>query len=517
MNIRPRPLVLVILDGWGHREESKANAIALAKKPHWDSFWRHYPHALIAASGHAVGLPDGQMGNSEVGHLNMGAGRIVHQDLTRIETAIANQRFFSNPVLIQAIDQAVKAKKAIHVLGLLSKGGVHSHEQHIQALLKLAASRHADKVYIHAFLDGRDTPPRSAAASINALEETCRQLHCGKILSVIGRYYAMDRDNRWERTQAAYDLITAGKASYQAPSAAEALHLAYARQETDEFVKATRIQEEGSSPIQINDDDTVIFMNFRADRARQLVNALIKNNFNHFVRTAWPKTALVTLTEYDATFNVPVVFPPEPLTHILGEYVSELGLRQLRIAETEKYAHVTFFFNGGIERPYPGEDRILVPSPKVATYDIQPEMSAIELTEQLVAAIARQDYDVIIANFANPDMVGHTGNLEAAIKAIEMIDACLDKVISALQAGGGEALITADHGNAEIMFDDQTQQPHTAHTLEQVPLLYIGRPSSIKPKGLLSDIAPTMLYLLGIPKPEEMTGQTLVTLEPGSS
>ncbi len=510
---RPRPFALIILDGWGYREQETANAIAVANKPHWDTYWKQYPHTLIAASGEAVGLPEGQMGNSEVGHLNMGAGRVVHQDLTRIDLAIENGEFFSTDAFIQAIDLAVKNKKALHILGLISPGGVHSHENHIQALIKLAKQRHATHVYIHAFLDGRDTPPQSAAASIQALSDYCAQLSCGKIVSIIGRYYAMDRDKRFERIQVAYDLLTQGKADYHATSAIAGLELAYARKETDEFVKATTIHAANSAPITIQEGDSVIFMNFRADRARELTRALVDKNFQGFERAVWPQVNFVTLTEYDATFNVTIAFAPERLDNILGEYLSSLSLKQLRIAETEKYAHVTFFFNGGIETPYPHEDRVLIPSAKVATYDLKPEMSAFEVTEKLIDAIQSEKYDVIICNFANPDMVGHTGDLTATIHAIEVIDTCLGKIVTALQKVGGEALITADHGNAELMFNEKTGQPHTAHTHELVPLLYIGRPARIsKTNGILSDIAPTLLYLLGIAKPNEMTGQSLIEL-----
>jgi 2,3-bisphosphoglycerate-independent phosphoglycerate mutase len=509
---QPRPLILIILDGWGHREETQANAIALANTPHWDALWQQYPHTFISASGYSVGLPDGQMGNSEVGHLTMGAGRVIHQDLTRIESAISDGSFFTNSALTQSIDQAVKTQKAIHILGLLSPGGVHSHEQHMQALIKLAAEHKATQVYLHVFLDGRDTPPRSAEHSLTALTDYCHQLNCGEVISIIGRYYAMDRDKRWERTQEAYDLLTLGKANYQADDAITALHLAYARGENDEFVKATRIQKNKTTPITINDGDTVIFMNFRADRARQLTHALIDTHFTNFTRTHFPKINMVTLTEYDTTFHAAMAFPPESLTNTLGEYVSRLGLHQLRIAETEKYAHITFFFNGGIEKPYLNEDRVLIPSPRVATYDLQPEMSALEVTDRLITEIKNQQYDMIICNFANADMVGHSGQLTATIKAIEILDTCLGKIIHALQAVGGEALITADHGNAEIMFDNETQQPHTAHTQQLVPLIYIGRNAKIiKHDGLLSDIAPTMLYLLNVPKPKEMTGQSLLT------
>lgn len=512
MTKQPRPIALIILDGWGYREEKTANAIALAKTPNWDALWQQYPHTLLDASGHSVGLPNGQMGNSEVGHLNMGAGRITHQDLTRIELAIEDGSFFKNPVLTQAINQAVKTQKAIHILGLLSPGGVHSHEKHIEAIIKLAAQHKATHVYIHAFLDGRDTPPRSAEASLKSLTQYCHEQHCGEIVSIIGRYYAMDRDKRWERTQEAYDLLTLGKAMYKAPDAITALNLAYARGENDEFVKATSIHQ-NDKPVTIDDGDTVIFMNFRSDRARQLSHAFVDKFFTGFQRIKSPTVHFITLTEYDVSLSVPIAFPPESLTNILGECISNLGLRQLRIAETEKYAHVTFFFNGGVEKPFPGEDRILIPSPKVATYDLQPAMSALEVTDRLIAEIKEQRYDLIICNFANADMVGHSGNLPATIEAIEILDTCLGKIIHALQAVGGEAIITADHGNAEIMFDEKTKQPHTAHTHQAAPFLYVGRKADItKKNGLLSDIAPTILYLLERPKPDEMTGQSLLTL-----
>ncbi|EKD54410.1 MAG: hypothetical protein ACD_60C00087G0022 [uncultured bacterium] len=510
---RPRPLVLIILDGWGHREETKANAIANARTPHWNELWARYPHTLISGSGSCVGLPEGQMGNSEVGHLNMGAGRIVHQDLTRIDLAIKDGDFFKNPVLTKALDAAKTSGKAIHILGLLSPGGVHSHEEHIHAMLKLAKKHHAEKVYLHVFLDGRDTPPQSAKASLATLIKQCEALQRGKIVSLIGRYYAMDRDKRYERIEAAYDLLTEGKAAYEAPDALNALQLAYERGETDEFVKATVIHKDHEKPITITPGDTVIFMNFRADRARELTQAFINTDFKGFKRGAWAPVNFITLTEYDMTFSCPIVFPPERLKNMLGEYLSTLHLKQLRIAETEKYAHVTFFFNGGIEKPSPDEERILIPSPKVATYDLKPEMSAPELTERLVHEIKSERYDVIICNFANADMVGHTGNLSATIKAIETLDECLQKIMAALKETGGEALITSDHGNAEKMFDEITGQAHTAHTHEQVPLLYVGRKARIiNPKGILSDIAPTMLYLLGLPKPKEMTGKPIFEL-----
>ncbi len=507
----PRPLALIILDGWGYREDPEANAIAMAHKPHWNQLWADYPHTLISGSGRCVGLPDGQMGNSEVGHLNMGAGRVVHQDLTRIDLAIEDGDFFKNPVLLAAIEKAKKNNKAIHVMGLLSPGGVHSHERQMHALIKLLAEKAASPTYIHAILDGRDTPPKSARQSIESLITLCKKLKCGRIKSLIGRYFAMDRDKRWERVQKAYELFTDAKGEFQAADPFQGLELAYQRGETDEFVKPTVIED----GIKMNDGDVIIFMNYRADRARQLTRAFVDPAFDGFSRARTLKLGeFVSLTEYDATLKTAIAFPPERLKNILGEYLSEKGLKQLRIAETEKYAHVTFFFNGGVEKPFPGEKRILIPSPKVATYDMQPEMSAYELTEQLVDEIKSGEFDVIICNFANPDMIGHTGNLPATIEAIETIDICLGKILNALKEVGGEALITSDHGNAEYMFDKKTNQPHTAHTSELVPLVYFGRDAKVsKQNGILSDIAPTMLSLLGLPQPKEMTGQSIFALQ----
>jgi len=491
-------LALIILDGWGYREDPRANAIAAAKKPCWDTLWERYPHTSISGSGKCVGLPDGQMGNSEVGHMNMGAGRVIHQDLTRIDLAIETREFFKNPAFLSALEKIRENGKALHILGLLSPGGVHSHEKHLQALLNLAATEKINQVYIHAFLDGRDTPPQSAMAS----------LKIGKIASMIGRYYAMDRDKRWDRTQKAYELLTEGKADFYEKNPIEALKNAYARGETDEFVKPTALQEK------ISDGDAVIFMNFRADRARQLTAAFVDPHFKDFERHVCPKlSSFITLTEYDKTLPVTVAFPAQDYHHLFAECVSDKEFKQLRIAETEKYAHVTYFFNGGREEAFPGEERILIPSPKVATYDLQPEMSAPELTEQLVKAIKSKKYETIICNYANPDMLGHTGNFAATVKAIEAIDACLVQVIQALKEVDGEALITADHGNAEFMFDESTMQPHTAHTCELVPVLYIGRKAKItKLNGKLADIAPTMLYLMNLPQPPEMTGERLFTL-----
>lgn len=509
-----KPITLVILDGFGYREETRANAIAAANKPNWDKLWHDFPHTLISGSGRCVGLPEGQMGNSEVGHMNMGAGRIVHQDLTRIDAAIESGEFFENAALTQALQQAANTHQAVHVMGLLSPGGVHAHEHHLHALITLAAQYHLPNVFIHAFLDGRDTPPQSAMHSLLALEAHCNKQRCGQIASLIGRYYAMDRDKRWERVKTAYDLLVSGTAPYHARTAVEGLELAYARGETDEFVQATTLHAPTATPATIQDGDVVIFMNFRADRAREITQALIDPSFTGFERTKKPELGeFVCLAEYDAEFHATVAFKPEPLHNILGEYLSKLGLKQLRIAETEKYAHVTFFFNGGIEKPFPNEERILIPSPKVATYDLAPEMSAIELTDRLVQEIKSHQYDLIVCNFANPDMVGHTGNFEATVKAIETIDACLGKIWHALQMVDGELLITADHGNAEKMYDYEHNQPHTAHTSDPVPFVYAGRPATITHEnGKLSDIAPTLLTLMGIPIPAEMTGFSLVKL-----
>lgn len=511
--VKHRPMVLIILDGWGYSEDPDNNAILSANKPVWDKLWSNCPHTLINGSGTHVGLPPEQMGNSEVGHLNLGAGRIVYQEYTRIDHAITEGTFSHNTVLTTAVDKAAKSGKAIHIFGLLSPGGVHSHEDQIQAMVKLAIERGASHVYMHAFLDGRDTPPKSAAASLTVMDKLFARLGKGRIASIIGRYYAMDRDTRWDRTQKAYDLLTQGKADFQAATALTGLEMAYARNETDEFVSATAIVPQRKQPVRIENGDVVIFMNFRADRARQITRAFIEKDFTGFTREKTVDLAtFVCLTEYKKDFNIPVAFPPEHPRNGFGEYISKLGLRQLRIAETEKYAHVTFFFNGGEEQPFSGEDRILVPSPKVATYDLKPEMSAPELTAKLVEAIESGKYDAIICNYANPDMVGHTGILAAAIKAIETIDVCLGKVVKALQKVGGELLITADHGNAEQMRDHKTHQPHTAHTSNLVPFIYVGRNATMAASGALSDITPTMLYLMGLKIPSEMEGTPLLEL-----
>jgi 2,3-bisphosphoglycerate-independent phosphoglycerate mutase len=501
-----------VLDGWGYSEDPHYNAILSAKTPVWDRLWSERPHNFLRTSGAEVGLPAGQMGNSEVGHLNLGAGRVVYQEFTRISRAIKTGSFFTNKTLTDAVDVAVASGKSVHVLGLLSPGGVHSHEEHIHAMMELALQRGVKNVYLHAFLDGRDTPPKSASESLRLMQEKIDQLGGGRIVSIIGRFYAMDRDHRWPRIQSAYDLITGCRAEFQAPDALSALEMAYARGETDEFVKGTWIVPAGGAPTRIADGDVVVFMNYRSDRARQITRPFIEPDFADFERCSQPQLGqFVSLTEYNTEFDIPVAFPPERLRNVLGEYISGLGLHQLRIAETEKYAHVTFFFNGGREEPFEFEDRILVPSPQVSTYDLKPEMSAPEVTDKLVEAILSEKYDVIICNYANTDMVGHTGNFEATVRAVEALDGYIGRLVAALEQVGGEMLITADHGNAEKMLNEEAGQPHTAHTSNPVPLIYVGpRQLALNP-GILSDIAPTMLGLMGIAVPNEMTGANLIT------
>lgn len=510
------PVILLILDGFGYREDSKDNAIALARTPNIDALKRNYPNTLINASEHYVGLPDGQMGNSEVGHLNIGAGRVVFQDIERINNSIKTGEFFTFPILTNACQQLRANEKALHIFGLLSDGGVHSHQDHIHAMLEMAAQQGLHKVFIHVFLDGRDTPPISAAAYIAALEDKINVLKVGKIVSVSGRYYSMDRDKRWERVAPAYQMITEGDAELTETSAANALASAYARGENDEFVKCTVIRNSDEPPTRLEDGDSVIFMNFRSDRARQLTDALLNKEFDGFKRKRIPQLShYLTLTQYDQNQKKATpVFAPYTVNNTFGEYLQSLGLKQLRIAETEKYPHVTFFFNGGDETVFKGEDRILVPSPKVATYDLKPEMSAPEVTDQLVKAIDSRKYDAIICNFANCDMVGHSGILEAAIKAVETLDTCVGRVVSAMQAIGGEVIITADHGNAELMRDYKNNQPHTQHTTNLVPLIYIGRKAILANNGSLSDIAPTLLNMMGLEQPIEMTGKNLITFTP---
>ena len=507
--------LLVILDGFGHREESEHNAIALAETPEWDRLWSEQPHTLISGSGEDVGLPAGQMGNSEVGHMNLGAGRVIYQDYTRINRAIDQGEFDRNRAINGALKKLEQSGGALHVFGLLSPGGVHSHESQILELLRIAAERNIAKIYLHAFLDGRDTPPRSAEASLRAVEELFEELGRGQIASIVGRYYAMDRDNNWDRVELAYNLIARGEAPYHDASGVSALKAAYARDENDEFVQPTAIHSPDEMPITMKDGDAVVFMNFRADRAREITRAFTEQSFTGFERRSTIDLAdFVMLTRYSEEFNLPCAFDQQRFTNTLGEYLAKIGKRQLRIAETEKYAHVTFFFSGGVETPYPGEDRELIPSPKVATYDLQPEMSAPEVTEKLVAAIKGGDYDVIICNYANGDMVGHTGKLEPARKAVETLDNALRQLRAAIQDVGGQMLITADHGNCEQMRDPESDQEHTAHTHNVVPLVYVG-PQQVQfaPLGTLADIAPTMLDLMHLEIPAEMTGRSLATIE----
>ena len=505
--------VLIILDGWGYRESPESNAIYHAKTPVLDDLMANKPTMLIQTSGMAVGLPEGQMGNSEVGHVNLGAGRIVYQDFTRITKAIQDDEFKTNPALLNAVDTAIANDKAIHVFGLLSPGGVHSHEEHIFAMLEMAASKGAKAIYLHAFLDGRDTPPRSAEASIIKAQEKFSELGCGQVASVIGRYYAMDRDQRWERVKLAYNLMVSGEAEHKFSSAAEALDAAYKRDENDEFVQASAITDKNGETIKVNDGDAMIFMNFRADRARQFSRCFTDTDFSGFTRKQQPRISnFVMLTEYAADIDASCAFPKTRLNNVLGEWLEKHNKSQLRISETEKYAHVTFFFSGGKEETFNGEQRILIPSPQVATYDLQPEMNSTMLTDKLVDAIESCTHDFIVCNYPNGDMVGHTGDFDAAVKACEAVDTSIGRVLQALNKTGSECLITADHGNAEQMLDSVSGQAHTAHTCEPVPLIYVGRNAQVAKSGALSDIAPTILTLMDLPQPEEMTGSNLMTL-----
>ena len=503
-----KPTALIILDGYGYRKEKDGNAILAARTPIMDRLWKEGPHSFISGSGMDVGLPDGQMGNSEVGHMNLGSGRIVYQELTRITKAIQNGDFYKNSVIIDVVDKAINAGKAVHIMGLLSPGGVHSHEGHIHAMVELAARRGAKEIYIHAFLDGRDTPPRSAELSLEKLATLLKEKGVGRIASLIGRYYAMDRDNRWNRVQQAYDLITDGKAEYFAATAIEGLKAAYERDENDEFVKATGI---GAEAARLNDGDAMVFMNFRADRAREITRAFVDQDFDSFKRCRVVNLAgFVMLTQYSSDIRASCAFPPSELVNTLGEYMEKLGKTQLRIAETEKYAHVTFFFSGGREEPFEGEKRVLIASAKVATYDLQPEMSAPEVTDRLVQEIRSGEHDLIICNYANCDMVGHTGDFNAAVKAVEAVDKSVGCVVKAMSEVGGQCLITADHGNAEQMEDPTTGQAHTAHTCELVPLMYFGPQAFQLKDGILSDLAPTLLDLMGVDQPAEMSGKSLL-------
>lgn len=501
--IKKRPLLLMILDGYGLNGTKGSSAIAAAKTPVLDDLFLRFPHSSLDASGESVGLPEGQMGNSEVGHLNIGAGRIVYQDLTRISKSIREGEFFRNGTLLSAMKNVVLNDSSLHLMGLLSDGGVHSHIDHLYALLEMAKEQGVKRVYVHAFLDGRDVPPKSALTYIEEAEKKMKEIG-GEFATISGRYYAMDRDRRWERVEKAYSAMIAGH-GLTAQNASAAVENAYGRGENDEFVTPTVISDHNKS---IMDNDSVIFFNFRSDRAREITRAFIDDDFEAFKRLAFPKTHFVCLTQYDETFVVPVAYPPEQLRNILADVLSEHHLKQLRIAETEKYAHVTFFFNGGRETPVKGEDRKLIPSPKVPTYDRQPEMSAYIVTDSVIEEIKSGKYDLIILNYANLDMVGHTGVFGAAVKAVEVIDECIGRVVHALDNAGGLLILTADHGNAEKMIDGNGGI-HTAHTSNRVPFLVSGIRSKVR-NGILADIAPTILEILNIRKPEEMTGKSLL-------
>ncbi|HZS08432.1 MAG TPA: 2,3-bisphosphoglycerate-independent phosphoglycerate mutase [Blastocatellia bacterium] len=505
-----RPVALIILDGFGYSAKTEGNAIALAETPFLDQYLADYKHTLIEGSGERVGLPCGQFGNSEVGHLNMGAGRIVQMDITRIDEAIENGTFFENPALTAAVD-AGKAS-ALHLMGLVSDGGVHSMNTHLYALLELAARRGVERVFVHCFTDGRDTAPHSGKGYVGELVGKMREIGVGRVASVCGRYYAMDRDNRWERIKRAYDALTKGEgAKFTDPIAA--IEASYNAGVTDEFIEPVVITHENGEPVAaVQPGDSVIFFNFRADRGRQLTRAFTGLNFDGFERERIPNLHFATFTQYDRSFNTPIVFAPVHLTNILADVFAKVGIDNLRIAETEKYAHVTYFFNGGVEKEFPHESRILVPSPKVATYDLQPEMNAFKVTEEVCRAIDAGETDVFIINFANADMVGHTGRLEAAIKAVEVLDACLGRVVGSIEGVKGAAIITADHGNCEQMIDPETGGPHTAHTNNPVPFILCDADfkGTLRQSGALEDIAPTILQLLGVEQPAEMTGKSLM-------
>lgn len=506
--------MLIVLDGFGHSDATEDNAIAAANTPNWDSFKATRPHTLISSSGLDVGLPDGQMGNSEVGHMSLGAGRVIYQDFTRINLAIEQDEFQQNPALTKTLRQLQDNNGALHVMGLLSPGGVHSHEDQIFAMLRMAGAAGLSKIYLHGFLDGRDTPPRSAAASLEAAEAVFAEIGAGQVATICGRYFAMDRDNRWDRVERAYNLLVRGEAPFHAKSSADALQQAYERDENDEFVQPTAIHNFESPPISMADGDAVVFMNFRADRAREISRAILHKDFDGFERRSQVELSdFVMLTHYADDIKTSCAFAPASLHNTFGQYVADQGMTQLRIAETEKYAHVTFFFSGGREQPFTGEERILVASPDVATYDLKPEMSAVEVTDKLIEAIHSGDFDTIVCNYANGDMVGHTGVFDAAVKAVETLDICLGRLAEALAATGGQMLVTADHGNVEQMLDHTTGQAHTAHTCEPVPLVYVGpKQLSLSAGGTLTDIAPTVLHLMGCAVPSEMTGTSLANL-----
>ena len=504
------PLVLIVLDGFGYSAQREGNAIALARTPHFDEWYRACPNTLVEASGQYVGLKARQMGNSEVGHLNIGAGRVVRMDTSRIDYEIETGEFFTNDALVQAMEHARNRDRALHLIGLVSHGGVHSSQEHLYALIRLAKKENVERVSVHAFLDGRDTAPDSGAGYVAELINKMGECGIGRVASVVGRYYAMDRDKRWERTEQAYRLLRYGEGRARRDPV-DAIRESYAEGVTDEFIKPIVLVDGNAKPVgTIQDGDSVIFFNFRSDRARQITRAFTEDDFNFFDRGARPDIRFTCMTHYDRLFHLPVAFGPEHHDQILADVLAQGGLHNLRIAETEKYAHVTFFFNGGVEQAYPGEERILIPSPRIATYDLQPEMSAYGITNEVVNQIGSAQFDVVIMNYANADMVGHTGNLEATIKAIEVIDECLGRVVEPARARGGSVIITADHGNAEQMIDPVTGQIFTAHTTNPVPVILIGdHQCKLRGGGSLRDIAPTMLGILGLPKPEQMTGQDL--------
>ncbi len=512
---RPKPIVLTVLDGWGYSPETKGNAIYLARKPNYDELLRKFPNTLIYTSGPYVGLPEGQMGNSEVGHLNIGAGRIVHMDITRLDLAIQSGELFRNELLLKAIERG--RARGLHLLGLVSDGGVHSHIHHLFALLRMAREGKVERVFVHCFMDGRDTPPTSGIDYLRQLQQKLREYGVGRIATVMGRYYAMDRDNRWERIENAYRAMVHGEAGYKSSDPIEAIRRNYEQGVTDEFVAPVVITASSGPAAQpvglIRDDDAVIFFNFRADRARQTTRALVEPGFDKFTDPRRPKNLyLVAMTQYEKTWPwLHYVLGSEKVEHILANVFAEMNFRNLRVAETEKYAHVTYFFNGGVEKPFPGEERILVPSPKVATYDLKPEMSAAGVADNVVQAIDKGAFDAVVMNFANADMVGHSGKLEAAIQAVEAVDACLGRIYQALRPRGGAWVVTADHGNAETMIDPATGGPHTYHTTNPVPFVLVAEDDRVQLRqgGALQDIAPTLLGVLGIPPPAEMTGRDL--------
>ncbi len=510
-----RPVILIIIDGWGVEEDPAYSAKAQARLPFYNSLLEKYPNTALAASGEDVGLPEGQMGNSEVGHLNIGAGRVVYQDYTRINLAIKTGEMQKNPVILGAIEEAVKHGSSLHFMGLLSDGGVHSDQAHLHALMKLAAERGVRNIVAHAFMDGRDTPPQSGFGYMEKLTRFIDENGMGEIArvgTVSGRYYAMDRDNRWDRIEKAYDAIVLGEGE-KAASAEDAIKQSYNNGRPDEFIVPTVIAGDNGAPAGLmKDNDSVIFFNFRTDRTREITRALALDNFDGFERRRRPKlSSFVCMTEYDKTFNLPVAFPPESLGNIFGEVIADNGMTQLRIAETEKYAHVTFFFNGGVETPFANEDRCLIPSPRdVATYDLKPQMSALAVTDEVIKRIESGKYGVVIMNFANPDMVGHTGVMDAAIKACETVDACLARIIPEVISVGGAAFVMSDHGNVERMYDPKEKEPYTAHTSNKVPFILCLEGYALKDGGRLGDVAPTILEVMGIKKPEEMTGRSLI-------